>query len=254
MADELDDSFFEEEPSDVEETDSIFDDEIDELDEIIIENNEEERSNRPFMLALLGLLGIGVGAFLCLGAFQLLGFGGQADPTVSAEMLTVTVQVAAIEATNDAVATQNVYVTQTLEARDAQATANAVLPTNTPEPTETPVPTNSPVPVAAVGGSEEGAEASGDSEDTGAATGDSDNNSDNNADGGTDASADGGTDAAADGEDPNAQGGGGGSDTAGDQAALPAQLPNTGFSIAGTLALAFGLLVLLFGARRLRQI
>lgn len=263
MADELDDSFFAEEPSDIDETESIFDDEIDELDEIVIESSDEGRSNRPFLISLLGLLGVGVGAFLCLGLTQFLGFGLGGETPVSPEMLTATVQVAEIFATNDAVATQNVYVTQTIDSRNATATALAVLPTNTPEPTSTPVPTNSPVPAASSGGSEEGAEPSTDTGDTGAATGDSDNNADggNGSTGDTNADAGSGngdtdTSAAGGGSDTdgaNADGGNGGSDTSGDQTALPETLPDTGFSIAGTLALAFGLLILLFGSRRLRQ-
>ncbi len=264
MADELDDSFFAEEPSDIDETESIFDDEIDELDEIVIENNDEGRSNRPFLISLLGLLGVGVGAFLCLGLTQFMGFGPGGEPDVSPEMLTATVQVAEIFATNDAVATQNVFVTQTIDARNAAATEQAIQPTNTPAPTETPVPTNSPVPAAASGGSTEGAEPSDDVSDTGSSTGDSDTsaegNSGSDSDTSTDAGADSGTEdtssAPAGGgtdSDTSADGGTDGSDTSGDQTALPETLPDTGFSIAGTLALAFGLLVLLFGSRRLRQ-
>ena len=79
MADELDDSFFAEEPSDIDDTDSIFDDEIDELDEIVIEREDAGGSNRPFLLSLLGLLGVGVGAFLCLGLFNAFGIGGGGD-------------------------------------------------------------------------------------------------------------------------------------------------------------------------------
>ena len=261
MADELDDSFFAEEPSDIDETENIFDDEIDELDEIVIESREEGGSSRPFLLSLLGLLGLGVGAFLCLAIFQWFGFGGSTQPEVTDDMLTVTAQVVAIVQTNEAVATQNVFVTQTIEAREATATANAVLPTNTPDATETPVPTSSPPPAASSGGS------SGDdtNADAGSGTGDTDNSSGNNADGGTGTGANtgsgsnDGTDTSAGGNsdsgNTNADNGSGGtSGTADDQTALPEQLPNTGFSVGGTLALAFGLLILLFGARRLRTI
>ena len=55
---EFDDSFFSEEPSEIDETENIFDDDFDELDEIVIEDNPNNGSNRPFLMSLFGLLGI----------------------------------------------------------------------------------------------------------------------------------------------------------------------------------------------------
>ena len=273
MADELDDSFFEEEPTGFDETEHIFDDEVDELDEIIIENPDESRSNRPFLMSLLGMGALGLGAIMCLVLSNSLGF--IAEPTISPEMLAVTQQFAERIAANNTTEAQNVYVTQTLAAREATATAIANIPTNTPPPTETPVPTNSPVPQGASAGSESADDADN-SEDGDAASaegeGTDESGDTDTADGSEDSDSDGATagtdaDSGATGEDTNADGTDGsvandediddqdrttsGSGASGETTA-PDQLPNTGFSIGGTLALAFGLLVLLFGARRLR--
>ncbi|MFT7587295.1 MAG: LPXTG-motif cell wall-anchored protein [Cellvibrionaceae bacterium] len=244
MAEELDDNFFSGEPSGIDETDDIFnDEELDDFDEIVIDNNNSP-SNRPFILSLLGLFVVGLGAFLCLGIFNLVNV--PSSPTPSAEMLTQEVEIAKIVQTNEAVATQNFYVTQTLEARDANAaateTAVANIPTETPIPTATPAPTNAPSPAADPASSEiesgessetEGAEApsiapsertTSENVDASSEESISDNNVDSTA-----------------------------ADVSSSSASSPEQLPETGFSIVNTLALAIGLLILLFGARKMRQ-
>ncbi|MEM9774482.1 MAG: hypothetical protein AAF902_07885 [Chloroflexota bacterium] len=269
MADEFDDGLFPEEQSDdIEETAGIFDDDYDELDEIVLEEGDA-RSNRPFILSILGLLGIAVLAPLCLVISQLSGF--ISEPTPSADVLTYEAEFAVAVATNDAIATLNAYVTQTIDARNATSTAIANQPTETPTPTITPTPspTNTAVPdtaeeASAGGGETEGAE-DPDAADDESSLGDSDRTTSDNVDGSTDETS---SDASSDSSSSDASGSNSGvtdenttsansdstaADTSGATAAAPEQLPETGFSMAGTIALAFGLLVLLFGARRLRQ-
>lgn len=255
MAEELDDNFFSEEQTGFDETESIFNDDPDELDEIVIENDSTP-SNRPFLLSLLGLLGVGIFSLLCLGLFSL--FNTPAVETPSAEMLTQEVEIAQIVQTNEAVEIQNSYVTQTLEAREnnanATATALASLPTATPVPTDTPVPTptEAPSPTIVEQAITEGAESTGDedpetsSEDPNSAVAESDRTTSENVDGSVDESS-------TDSSSANASDVSTAADTDASSASSPEQLPQTGFSIINTLVLAMGLLIVLFGARRMRQ-
>lgn len=275
MADEFDDGLFPEEQSDdIEETAGIFDDDYDELDEIVLEE-EGSRSNRPFFLSLLGLISVAILAPLCLVISQLSGF--ISEPTPSVDMLTREANVAFIVATNEAVATLNAYVTQTVDARNATSTAIANQPTETPTPTITPTPTNTAVPDTSLantdGGETEGAEDPDAADEDDSSLGDSDRTTSDNVDGSTDeaeaqsgsgSSSDSSSDSSSndtsdsssgvtDENTTSANSDSTAADTSDATAAAPEQLPETGFSMASTIALALGLLVLLFGARRLRQ-
>lgn len=250
MADELDDNFFSDDPIGTDETDGIFNDH-DDLDEIIIDD-DPTASNSPFLITLLGLIGFAVLSFLCLGIYSFA--NPAAAPTLSAEVIAQETEIAQIVITNEAVATQNFYVTQTLDAREANANATATaiasIPTETPTPTKTPVPptaTPSPTPDEASEdedgeGETEGAEAADD--DDGSAIAGSERTTSENVDGSTT------------GNDVSGTSGSGSTaaaDVDSSAAASPEQLPNTGFSIASTLAMAMGLLIILFGARKMRQ-
>lgn len=238
-------------------------------DDFIVED-EEGQSNRPFILAVMGLLGVLLVSVIILGVFTT--FSGNDTDTPSEEVAAVdseqSAQATMISATNEAIETQNAYVTQTLESRRLTdeaptATPTAVPPTETaiPLPTETEVPSTDEEEASAEGGDEGdeaaesadvNAEATSIFTDVNTVTPSPDDDSAVAASDGDDGNAEGSlsgdaADAAADAQ----------ADTAADASAAEdvmavEELPDTGFGVWGAIAAALALMMLFVGARRLR--
>jgi len=178
-------------------------------DDFVIEE-EEDSTSRNFLVIAGSLIAVFILIVACVLVFALLQRGEEADTAV-----------AEIEATNDAVATQNSFVTLTVQALETEAARPTSTPTveptvtSSPTPTATTGPTNTPVV------QQPGDEAT--VVPTASAT--------------TDLS--GGVGA---GSTPTPLPGGSGSDT----------LPQTGVSAWGIVAASLGLLAVLIIARRLR--
>lgn len=207
-------------------------------DEFIIEE-EEGPSNRPFLVAAGSLLALLVISLICLGGVRTLGIGGGGepaeDPEAIAQQQAVAETATAISATNEAIAEQNALVTQTIVA--LTATAAAPTETPTPSPTATNTPTPSPSPTATetpvVGEEDLTPEDGEDSEGDGLATATPNQAATEIFSGlNTATPVPGG---------PGNGGSGGGT------------LPETGLPLWGGLVAALGLLLILFGARRLRM-
>ncbi len=134
-------------------------------DDFLVED-EEESSNRPFILAVMGLVGVLLITVVVLGLYMTFA-GGSNEPTATEVANEVNAEQAAtathISATNEAILTQNAKVTQTLEARQMTDEAPAEM---TPEPE--PEVTEEPDEVAATAG--DIAEDSLDGEETGDAS------------------------------------------------------------------------------------
>ena len=201
---------------------------------------DQERSAGSPFLVLAGILGaIFFLAVVCIAAVLLTrDSGGEVDPIAQATS-------DAIVATNEAVMTQNAFVTQTLIAR----TLTAAAPTNTPPPTATstntpqPTPTNTltPIPTETPVISEEG---EGDGGDDGTITpGEA---TPTTSIFGTPIFPGGGTGATA--TPVTVTGGTGGSGGTGGGGTLP----QTGLPLWGIIGLGAGLIVLIGMARRLR--
>ncbi|MCB0036321.1 MAG: hypothetical protein KDE51_19955, partial [Anaerolineales bacterium] len=113
-------------------------------DEIILDD-DEGGSNRPFILTAGALIGVMVVALLCYAIFN--SFGG-VDTSTGEEEIAQTDNASAatatsISATNEAIATMNSFVTQTIESITLTASAPTETPTSTPVP-----PTNTPTATA----------------------------------------------------------------------------------------------------------
>lgn len=244
----------------------------DDLDEILVDDDiTVTETNRTFPIAALSLLGIGAAALLCLGLYTFF-FPNEGDNTEVADSgIAVTASVIAV--TNEYIATQNGFVTQTLEARrltqEAPTETATPRPSFTPTETSTPVPTNTQPAAAALG-------EAGDDDTDDAASNDQGGGSADTAEGTVGGTTDGtagdnqsdGAAASAADTDGSAAGGGGdepvftstveGGSVAGlpsteeSRADLPETLPNTGFSVSTGIAIAIGLAFLFFISHRLR--
>ncbi len=114
-------------------------------DEFILEEAEaemeESANNRPFVYAVGALLAVLFLSIACIVVFLMRGNGGEDQSS----------QIAAIEATNAAIAVTNAAVTKTIEAMETEAARPTETPENTPTtaPTEAatdvPKPTDTPV-------------------------------------------------------------------------------------------------------------
>ena len=256
--------------------------EFDDDDDFILED-EDGPSNRPFILAFMGLVGVLLVSLIVLGVYVAF-FNNPTTPPTEEEVVAAALdspqaqEATQISATNEAIETQNAYVTQTLESRQMTDEAPTESPTEIPA-TETPEPTATEaleVVEGEAGG--EGEAGAGDEnsdeattgEESGAATGEEVNAeatsifSDVNtvtpsADDGVavavegdvaveEDAADGGVAVEAD-VDANADGA---NEVVATDAAAVEQLPDTGFGVWGIIAAAFTLLFLFVGARRLR--
>lgn len=204
------------------------------FEEFVIEEEEAETSsNRPFILAAGGLVAILLTALLCLAVYQFFFNGDQEADAVADSAIAITAT--SISATNEAIETQNAFVTQTLVAMEMTAQAPTSTPTLQPTATPSPPPTATPTATPVVQADEEadGATAEADGAEEGeesAAAPTSIFNDQNTA-------------------TPEAA-------TAGDVSASNANtaeaLPETGISLWGGLAAALGLFFILLVARRLR--
>ncbi|MBP7998334.1 MAG: hypothetical protein KA314_03090 [Chloroflexi bacterium] len=206
---------------------------------------EEGRSTGSPFVVLAGILGaIFILAVVCIAAV-LLTRGNQdtVDPATEATSI-------AVVATNEAVMTQNAFVTQTLIAR----TMTAAAPTSTPIPsataTNTPLPTftNTPLPTATetpvvIPGEDEGDGDGTDGDADGDGTPDATNPTPTTSIFGTPIFGGGTTSTPV----PSTGGTGGSGGTGG-----TGTLPQTGFSLWGIIGLGAGLLALAVLARRLR--
>jgi hypothetical protein len=205
-------------------------------DEFIIEEDEGP-SNRPFLVAAGSLLGLLVLSLICLGAVRTLNLGGngtpQEDPAVIAQQNAIEATATSISATNEAIAQQNELVTQTIIALTATAAAPTETPTPSPTATNTPTTEPSPTPTETPVVSDEGDGEEGDSEADGLATA-TPNLAATEIFSGLNT-------ATPVGSGPISGGGTGGG-----------TLPETGVPLWGGLVAALGLLLVLFGARRLR--
>ncbi len=196
------------------------------FEEFVIEE-EEAPSNRPFLLAVGALLGVLLVALLCLGVYQIFFDSGDGTEVATDNGLAATAT--SISATNEAIETQNAFVTQTIVAMDLTAQAPTATPTLPPTSTPRPEPTDPPTATPVV---------------------------QSEADEATAAAA---TSMAAAPEEETPESGGettGDSGTAGDVSASNANtggtLPNTGVPVWGGLTAALGLLLIILVARRLR--
>lgn len=112
------------------------------MSEEFIVQDQERGAGSPFLI-LAGILGaVFFLAIVCIGAVLLSrGTGDETDPSAEGTRI-------AVVSTNEAIMTQNAFVTQTLIARTM--TAAAPTNTNTPAPTATitpsPTATNTPLP------------------------------------------------------------------------------------------------------------
>lgn len=220
-------------------------DNFDEFDDEFILDDEAGGGSRTFRLTAGALVGVLLISLLCYGAFSFLG-GGEEEGTAVAVDTSTAATATSISATNEAVATYNSFVTQTIESMEMTANAPTATftptplpPTSTPAPTATPVPTETPVlessPTAEgdTGGDQT---AGGDATPNAAATsifaGLNTATPSSGGSGGTGGTSGGGT-------------GGGGT--------TPTALPQTGISMWEGLLAAVGLLALVFVARRLRK-
>lgn len=176
------------------------------------EKSLESGQATPFAILLAALLGVLVLAVLCTGAVLFFRSGGQADVSGTST---------AIAVANATTIAQNEQVTQTIAAIETEAARPTNTPTDTPQPpTDTPAPTDtpqpSPTPVL---------EQEIDATPTPSLFG---------------TSIFGNTPTPVSGAGDTGTGTGGGT------------LPDTGINLGTALGLAFGLLLLLFAARRLR--
>ena len=218
-------------------------------DEFIIEEEESSGRSRSFITALGILLAVLFAGIACLviavvrnGADN----GGEDQLTDAELAITVTTQF--IETANAEIAAANMNVTKTLEAR----ATNDARPTETPIPTDTPVPptataTNTPAPTDTPVVSDD------DGDGTGGGEGDGDGDTDG---GEADATAtvtvlttpiaggDGG---------PTATPIVGGNGNSGGSGSNNGELPQTGVSPWGAIIAGLLLVLVLFGARRLRS-
>lgn len=207
------------------------------FEEFIVEEEEEAQSNRPFVFAAAGLVGILVLCLGVLGVYQLFFDGaddGQAvaegDPGIAA---TATV----ISATNEAIETQNAFVTQTLVAMELTANAPTETPTPLPTFTPTPVPTSTPTVTPVVQAEDdEGDEVA---EDVTRIFGDDEEEDDD--------------EAVVDDDDEDTSGTVGSADVSANPGNATETLPETGISIWGGIAAALGLIFMMVIARRFRM-
>lgn len=200
-------------------------------EEFIVEEEEETQSNRPFIFALSGLVGILLLSLLCLGAYQIF-FAGDGDGTPVADVSDdIAATATIISATNEAIETQNALVTQTLVAMELTAQAPTATFTPTPPPTNTPTPIPSATPTATEvvdpGTDDDGEDGNED------ATPVFDDDGDQTGDGGSDETV-------------------GSADVSANTSGSAEELPETGLSIWAGVIAALGLLVLMVVARRLR--
>lgn len=211
-------------------------------DEFIIEEDEGP-SNRPFLVAAGSLLGLLVLSLICLGAVRTLGIGGGGtpaeDPAVIAQNESIAATATSISATNEAIAQQNELVTQTIVALTETAAAPTETPTPSPTMTNTPTPEPSPTPTETpvVAEGEEGE--AGEEGEEGEAAGDGGLATATPNLAATEIFS--GLNTATPIGGPGTGGGTGGG-----------TLPETGLPLWGALVAALGLLLVLFGARRLR--
>lgn len=199
----------------------------DEYTDDFMDDEEEGGSGGPFLL-IAGLLGgFLVLALICGLIFALSGRNGQQDI------------VAEIEMTNEAIAAQNLLVTQTVAAMQTEAAR----PTDTPTPTATPIP---PTPTATPSPEPTETPVVQPAED--------DNGDDDNGLGEDDEDGEDGV------EEPVLEGtsifsGGGvgvGTPTPVPGAPGATALPDTGMELWAVILGAFALLFILFAARRMR--
>lgn len=202
-------------------------------EEFIVEEEAEASSNRPFAFALAGLLGILLLSLLALGAYQLF-FSGNGDngQAVAGGDDGIAATATVISATNEAIETQNAFVTQTLVAMELTAQAPTFTPTPPPTLTPTPIPTATATATAVV---EPPTADAGDGVDDDATPVFDDDGDGNGEDGGD------GSDETVGSADVNANSGN-----------SAETLPETGITIWGGIAAALGLIFLMFAARRLR--
>jgi LPXTG-motif cell wall-anchored protein len=204
-------------------------------DDFIIEE-EEQGANRTFLIIAGTLVGIFILIILCVAGFAFLNRSNNSD------------QIAAIETENAQVASQNARVTETIVAMEL--TAQAPTPTFTASPTSPPTetPTNTPAPtntsvVQTPGAGDETAEATGISLDGGTTTVTPNPEETPNIAGTQIFGGDGGTFATG---TPITGTGAGGTGTG------TGQLPQTGVTTAGLVAVGLFLVLGVFVARRLR--
>lgn len=214
----------------------------DEFDDEILLDDDDGGSSRPFLLTAGALIGIMLLSLACLAIFNLIGGGGEEvatteEGTAVSEVDSESAATAtAISATNEAIMTANAFVTQTIESITLTAEAPTNTPTNTPEP-PTNTPTNTPTTTPTTTPVVEGEEGEG--------TGETDADSAEEPNSGATSIFDGLNTAT-----PTSSSGAGGS--SGGNTSNPATLPETGISLWGGLAAAFGLILLIVVARRAR--
>lgn len=208
-------------------------------DEILLDD-DEGGSNRPFILTAGALIGVMVVALLCYAIFN--AFGGVEPTTDGEEVAQIdnggAATATSISATNEAIATMNSFVTQTIESITLTASAPTETPTSTPVP-----PTNTPTATATATPTETPVVEDGEVEDDGAA--EEEDGSDTNA---AATSIFQGLNTAT----PTPIGSSGGSGSGSSGSSGSGTLPETGISLWGGLAAAFGLLMLIVIVRRIR--
>lgn len=196
---------------------------------------EEEGGRSRFGLIAGLLIATLIGIVICVAAVLFVRNNNTGD-TIAENSLTataITMQNATTEARNALVTQTVIAMTEEASRPTATPTDTPVPPTETPEPTSTSGPTETPVVQEAGDGTGDGEDGTGDGEDgTPNAQGTS---IFDDASGAT-------ATAIAGGGSSDGSGLGGGGDT----------LPDTGLGLAEALAVALGLLAVLFVARRLR--
>lgn len=180
--------------------------------------NSESGQATPFAILVAALLGVFVLALLCTGGVLYFRNGDQAE-----EIGATSTAIAQANATTLA---QNAQVTQTIAALETEAARPTNTPTATPQPTDTPTATNTPLPTDTPV-VEETEVAAGEATPTPNIFG-------------TSIFQNGGATPVTGVDTGTGTGTGGGT------------LPQTGIGLGTGIAAAFGLLMLLFMARRLR--
>ncbi|MDJ0756526.1 MAG: hypothetical protein QNJ45_23535 [Ardenticatenaceae bacterium] len=207
------------------------------FEEFIVEEEEETQSNRPFVFAAAGLVGILVLCLGVLGVYQLFFDGADDGQAVAEGDAGIAATATVISATNEAIETQNAYVTQTLVAMELTANAPTETPTPLPTATATPVPTATPTVTPVVQAEDdEGDEVA---EDVTRIFDEDDDEEDDD-------------EVAADEDDDTADTVGS-ADVSANTGNATETLPETGISIWGGIAAALGLIFLMFIARRFRM-
>jgi uncharacterized membrane protein YgcG len=208
-------------------------------DDFMEDEEEGNGAGRPFMIIAGILLGIFLLTLMCIAAFAMTSRNGQQD------------LVAEIEMTNEAIASQNLLVTQTVAAMQTEAARPTDEPTATPTEipptptvTATPTPTETPVVQPPNGDNGDNGDGNGDN-------GDGDGNGNGNGDG---------TGSGGSGEVTEGtrifSGGGAGAGTPTPVATPPGgstTLPETGLELWAIILGALGLMAVLFIVRQLRM-